>query len=157
MLFSWREDKYFRVLLAMPAAPMSPSGPHVALPHPVFASAAAPALASPAGVCVELISSGCVSRHSGSFSGLPAMPGIGATSLAVLGGCLSGLSSTKLGCTLSWPCRLRCPHRRCPKIEEERCLGDGIVTTGSCLSRKTLGGQLQLGDLRGGGVSRHWI
>ena len=37
-------------------------------------------------VSVGLISSGCVSLHSGSFTGLPAVPGIGAASLAVLGG-----------------------------------------------------------------------
>jgi len=38
---------------------------------------AVPALAPRAGVCVGLISSGCVSHHSGSFTGLQAAPGAG--------------------------------------------------------------------------------
>lgn len=72
-----------------------PSGTDVVLAQPpcLFLSclsAAATAFASLACVCVGLISSGCVSLYSGSFTGLSAVPGTGAASLALLGGCVSG-------------------------------------------------------------------
>ena len=114
-----------------------------------------PAPASLAGVCVGLISSGCVSCHSGSFTRLPAVPGIVAASLAAPAGRRSPLSSTELGRTLSQPCSLWSSPGRCLGIEEGRYLGDGTVAAGSCLSRKTLGGQRLRGDLCDGAVSRH--
>lgn len=114
-----------------------------------------PSPASLAGVCVGLISSGCVFHYSGSFTRLPAVPGIVAASLAAPAGLRSPLSSTELGRALSRPCSLWSPRGRCPGIEEGRHLGDGTVAAGSCLSRKTLGGQRPRGDLCDGAVSRH--
>lgn len=114
----------FRVLPGVLATSVSPG--RLAGLCPVFASALCAwrqhLRLSLACVCVGLISSGCVSHHSGSFTGLPAVPGIRATSPGVLGGRRSGPSRTKLGRTLSWPCSLWCPHRRYPRIGGGRWL-----------------------------------
>lgn len=78
LVCSSMEDKYF--LPAVLQASVSPGG----LPWPCpwlclfcLCFAAALTLVSVTCVCVGLISSGCVSHHSGLFTGLPAVPGIG--------------------------------------------------------------------------------
>ena len=151
MLFLGGEDTCF----SLPCHAGSTCEPRWAPPRGPAPPLSLLALASLAGVCVGLISSGCVSRHSGLFTRLPAVPGIVAASLAARASRRSPLSSTELGRTLSPPCSLWSPRGRCPGIEEGRYLGDGTVAAGSCLSRKTLGGQRLRGDLCDGAVSRH--
>lgn len=134
----------------------------MAQPHLVCASAlpcSAPEQASLASVSVGLISSGCVSLHSGPFTELPAVPGsrsglpLRLSWEAAAPGCVE--QSWALPSHSLWP--LLSPHEPSWDGRGKVPLGDGIVTAASCLWRKTLSGQLLLADLHDGGVSRRWI
>lgn len=130
--------------------------PPLSWPFAWLCFAAAPALASLACFWGRLISSGCVSYHSGAFIGLPAVPGTRAASLSweapALGGPKQSWATPSLG-----PVAFGVPTGDALRAKREGIsmalprldpYAQGRLQEASCLL---------FCDLCDSGVSRHWI